>query len=81
MNLTKWIYIALPAIQLLKSTFRIELTLHALEPLLDMVPHRYLKLLSLASMVESLDCDTARLVFDELNYILNKHHDEVKKHA
>jgi hypothetical protein len=73
--------IAHPAIQLFISTFHIRLTLHALKPLLDMAPHRYLGLLRQASTVEFLNRETARLVFNELNYILNKHYDEVKKHA
>jgi hypothetical protein len=75
------LHIARLAIQSTTSTFHIGLTLHALKPLLDMAPHRYLGLISLASSVEFLDRYTVRLVFDELNYILNKHYDEVKKHA
>jgi hypothetical protein len=73
--------IAHPAIELPTSTFHIGLTLLALKPLLDMAPHRYLGLLRQASTVEFLDRETARLVFNELNYILDKHYDEVKKHA
>jgi hypothetical protein len=68
-------------IQLPTSTFHIRLTLHALKPLLDMAPHRYLGLLRQASTVEFLNRETARLVFNELNYILNKHYDESKKHS
>jgi energy-coupling factor transporter ATP-binding protein EcfA2 len=75
------LYIAHPAIQLSTSTFRIRLTLHALKPLLDMAPHRYLGLLRQTSAVEFLDRETARLVFNELNYILDKHYDKVKKHT
>jgi hypothetical protein len=75
------LHIAHPAIQLPTSTFPIRLTLHALKPLLDRAPHRYLGLLGKASTVWFLDRETARLVFNELNYILDKHYDEVKKHA
>jgi hypothetical protein len=73
--------IALPAIQLPTLTFHIKLTLLALKPLHDIAPHRYLGLLSQASTLEFLDRETARLVFNELNHILDKHYDEVKKHA
>jgi gas vesicle protein len=55
--------------------------LYILKPLRDKAPHSYLTLLAVASTVELLDSETARLVFDELNYILNIHRDEVKKHA
>jgi hypothetical protein len=55
--------------------------LRILEPLRDKAPHRYLGLLEPASTVESLNRAMASLVFDELNYILNIHRDEVKKHA
>jgi hypothetical protein len=75
------LHIAHPAIQFPSLTFRIGLTLLALKPLLDRAPHRYLGLLSQASTLEFLDRETARLVFNELNHILDKHYDEVKKHA
>jgi GTPase SAR1 family protein len=55
--------------------------LRTLEPLRDKAPHRYLELLEGTSSMMFLDHDTARLVFGELNYILDDHCDEVKKHA
>lgn len=54
--------------------------LRTLEPLHNKAPHRYLQLLNYASTV-ALDRDTARLVFEKLNDVLDKHRDDVKKQA
>lgn len=54
--------------------------LRTLEPLHNKAPHRYLQLLNYVSTVV-LDRDTARLVFEKLNDILDKHRDDVKKQA
>jgi len=56
-------------------------TLNALEPLYDKAPHRYLRLLALASDMENLDLFTVWYIFDKLNEILDKYGDAVKEHA
>jgi KaiC/GvpD/RAD55 family RecA-like ATPase len=60
---------------------RIMPTLNALEPLYDKAPHRYLRLLALASDMDDLDLFTVRYIFDKLNEILDKYGDAVKEHA
>jgi KaiC/GvpD/RAD55 family RecA-like ATPase len=56
--------------------------LRTLDPLCDKAPHRYLELLVNASSSRMfLGHDTAKLVFGRLNYVLDNHCDEVKKHA
>jgi hypothetical protein len=75
------LHIASFTIQRVTSPIFILLVLDTLEPLRDKAPHRYLKLLAVASNFENLDRDTVRHVFGKLNEILDNYGDEVKEHA
>ncbi|MFP3297343.1 MAG: hypothetical protein RXN78_07120, partial [Vulcanisaeta sp.] len=59
----------------------IKSVLGTLEPLRDKAPHRYLKLLALASDMENLDLITVRYIFNELNEILDNYGDAVRGYA
>ncbi|MFP3209947.1 MAG: ATP-binding protein [Thermocladium sp.] len=73
------LYIASFAIQRVASSNLIRPVLGALEPLRDRAPHRYLELLALA-VLENLNSDTVRYIFNELNDILSNYGDVVKGH-
>jgi tetratricopeptide (TPR) repeat protein len=55
--------------------------LHALKPLRDYAPQRYLGLLAFALEIGNLDRDTVRYIFKELNEILGNYGDVVEGHA
>ncbi len=55
--------------------------LHALKPLRDYTPQRYLGLLASALEIGNLDRDTVRYIFYELNGILDNYGDVVKGRA
>jgi len=73
------LHIATFAIQDVASSNLIRPALGALKPLRDRAPHRYLELLAPA-VLENLDSDTVRYVFNELNDILSNYGDVVKGH-
>jgi uncharacterized protein YoxC/energy-coupling factor transporter ATP-binding protein EcfA2 len=60
--------ITLPAVKSTLYAPYVMLILKALEPLRDKAPQRYLEILVATSQMK-LDKDTARLIYDELNYI------------
>jgi len=53
----------------------------ALRPLCDKAPHRYIKLLDIASNMANLDRGTVRYIFKELNEILGNYGNVVREHA
>jgi hypothetical protein len=55
--------------------------LRALEPLRGKAPHRYIELLASASVMENLNRDTVRYIFDELNEVLGSYGYEVEGYA
>jgi uncharacterized membrane protein/uncharacterized protein YejL (UPF0352 family)/polyhydroxyalkanoate synthesis regulator phasin len=69
------------SIQGVASTKLIKSILDILESVRDIVPQRYLAILCAVSTLWDLTSNTARLVFNRLNYVLYKHHDEVKRCA
>jgi len=75
------LYIASFAIYGVVRPYLIMPILGALEPLRDKAPHRYLKLLALASDIGTLDRDTVRYILDGLNKVLDNYIDRVKGHA
>jgi archaellum biogenesis ATPase FlaH len=74
------LHIASFAIQHVISTELIKPILDILEQLREKAPHRYLELLAAVSTIKGLGSDTAWLVFNGLNDVLDKHRDEVEKH-
>jgi KaiC/GvpD/RAD55 family RecA-like ATPase len=68
----------LTAVPLTIYTTYVKHILKALEPLRDKAPQQYLKILFKASQMD-LDKDTARLIYDELNYILSNFSNRLTK--
>ncbi len=53
----------------------------ALRPLRDKAPHRYIKLLDIASNMANLGCGTVRYIFKELNEVLGNYGNVAREHA
>jgi hypothetical protein len=75
------LHIASFTIQRVASPDLIKLVLDALEPLHGKAPHRYLRLLAIASNMENLDPITVRYILGKLNEILDNYGDGIKEHA
>ncbi len=73
--------IALFAMKIIILADYVKPILHALKPLRDYAPQRYLELLAFALEIGNLDRDTVRYVFKELNEILGNYGDVVEGHA
>jgi len=73
--------LASTVIQRTASLQSINSILSLLKPLSTKAPHRYLQLLTPAAIIEELDKDTVKHVFNEVREVLIKHYDEVKHYT
>jgi DNA-binding MarR family transcriptional regulator/uncharacterized protein YoxC len=71
-------YVPLGDITFYAKSFYVKCILEVLMPLRDKAPQQYLEILAQASQIE-LDPDAARLIYDELNYILSNFFDRLRK--